>query len=87
MCTYVYSLIVDMARYAPHRHFQLVQGSFEELSIYRTSKKILEHYFCPTCGVAFVIKGAILIAANVRTIDGIDLKKLRFRLLDYGSLP
>ena len=73
--------------YGLESHFKFVHGAFEDLSLYQTSKKILEHYFCPDCGVAFVTRGFGAVAVNVRTIEGIRLENLKLKVLDWESQP
>lgn len=41
------------------------------------------HYFCPTCGIEmFEIIEDQTIGVNVRTVDGIELSKLKLRYED-----
>jgi hypothetical protein len=65
--------------------FELTSGTLEGLSSYQFNKKVITHYFCPDCGVSFVSKGSG-VAVNARTVDGIDLEKLKLRGFNGASL-
>ena len=75
-----------MHSYALEDQLVLTEGSIEKLTLYQFHKKIIKHYFCPVCGVMFLTKAFGVVAVNVRTIDGIDLEKLKLRLYDGEKL-
>ena len=66
--------------------FELTSGTWEELSTYHFNKKIITHYFCPACGVAFASAAPGLIAVNVRSTAGIDVDKLQVAEFDGATL-
>lgn len=66
--------------FVPLDAFTLTQGQ-ESLTDYRFNTHVIEHLFCPTCGVQPFGKGEgkdgkKMVAINVRTITGIDLGTL-----------
>jgi hypothetical protein len=74
-----------MTSYTPEERFKFTAGSFEELTGYRFNKKVIQHTFCPTCGMALISQAFGAVAVNVRTVDGLDLQKLKLRFLDGKS--
>ena len=63
----------------------------EILQDYQFYKKVIHHYFCPSCGVeSFGIgtgpDGATMAAVNVRCVEGIDLDALNLKPFDGRSL-
>ena len=55
----------------------------DALTGYRFGKLTREHRFCTTCGIeVFEVldQNVDVKAINVRTIDGIDLKTLRYKM-------
>ncbi|OJT99675.1 MAG: aldehyde-activating protein [Alphaproteobacteria bacterium 65-7] len=56
----------------------------ENLGSYRFNKRVIDHHFCPACGVAPFSEGADpqgnkMIAINVRCVDGVDISALDIR--------
>ena len=57
------------------------------MTTYQFHTKLVNHYFCPTCGVSLFctgVGGAIVL--NVPTIDGLDLKMLKVKEFDGAKL-
>jgi hypothetical protein len=57
----------------------------ENLGTYTFNKKVIQHHFCPHCGVSPFSegsdpKGNRMVAINVRCVEGIDLGKLEIKL-------
>jgi hypothetical protein len=74
--------------FVPEAKFKLLSGE-EELKTYQFNKKVISHMFCKTCGIlpfgkAAKPDGTKMVAINLRTLDGIDLKKLKIH--DYDGL-
>jgi hypothetical protein len=62
------------------QQFALRSGEGEQTD-YRFNRKVIQHLFCPTCGVESFGRGktpdgAEKIAVNVRCLDGVDLAAL-----------
>lgn len=56
----------------------------ENLGSYKFNKHVIDHHFCPACGVAPFSEGADpkgnrMICINVRCVDGVDPKALDIR--------
>lgn len=54
--------------------------------MYQFNKKIVKHNFCPACGCSFVGSGMGLVAVNIRTVDDIDLGKIKTEPFDGKSM-
>jgi hypothetical protein len=76
--------------YVPEESFKLMSGSLEELTLYEFHKKVYLHYFCPVCGTEIINRtkktGQPLVGVNVRTVDGIDVEKLKMNPFDGKTL-
>ncbi|GJE90618.1 hypothetical protein PsYK624_067620 [Phanerochaete sordida] len=72
--------------YAHESKLELTAGSMDELTLYQYNAKVIEHYFCPTCGVNFLTKGFGHVVINVRTVDGVDLAKLKIKEIDLKNV-
>lgn len=62
----------------------------EASSIYRFNKHLLDHHFCPTCGIHPYAegqdpKGMRMAAVNLRCIEGIDLDAIPVTHFDGRS--
>ncbi|MDR2013665.1 MAG: GFA family protein [Rhodanobacter sp.] len=60
------------------------------LSTYTFNKQVIQHRFCPVCGVASFIQGkghqgSGMYAINVRCLDGVDLHALKIEPFDGRS--
>jgi hypothetical protein len=56
-------------------------GGAEGLADYQFNRKMIHHFFCPTCGIESFARGTgpdgkEMIAINVRCLDGVDLSTL-----------
>ena len=76
--------------FAPREAFALSTPR-DELATYTFHKHVLEHHFCPTCGIATFGEGidprsgAPMAAVNVRCLDGVDLATLPVMPYDGAS--
>jgi len=71
--------------------FTLTKGSERELTKYQFNKKVVDHLFCPDCGVeAFgtgkMPTGQTMYAINVRCLEGVDVAALTPRPVDGRRL-
>jgi len=73
--------------YVPDDGVKFTKGSKDELSKYLFGKKTIEHIFCPTCGCQILGRGFGFYFANVRSLEGIDINKLKLDLYDGKSIP
>ncbi|KAL4949822.1 Mss4-like protein [Aspergillus filifer] len=56
---------------------------------YRHALKKFPHFFCTTCGTSVYAKatdGSDFMAVNARTIEGVDLAKLKLKPVDGRSI-
>ncbi|HVK60401.1 MAG TPA: GFA family protein [Bdellovibrionales bacterium] len=72
--------------FVPESQFRLLSGE-SDLSDYLFNKKVVHHLFCKTCGILSFGKGTApdgskMVAINVRSLDGIDLTKLKIQNYD-----
>ena len=72
--------------FVPESQFKLLSGE-SELQEYLFNKHQIHHQFCKTCGILPFAKalgpdGTKMVAINLRTIDGIDLKALKINEYD-----
>ena len=76
------SLLVALLRLpAPSEaRFKWTSGSLDELTLYQFHKKVYKHYFCAMCGCQVVLQkeGEDKMHVNLRGVDGVDVRKLRF---------
>ncbi|MET0404859.1 MAG: GFA family protein [Cystobacter sp.] len=68
--------------FVPAEQFHLRAGEEQALTDYRFNKKVVQHLFCPVCGVeAFGTgtgpDGKKMYAINVRCLEGVDLAALK----------
>jgi hypothetical protein len=69
--------------------FKLLSGE-EALTKYQFNKKVIDHFFCSTCGVTTFARGkkpdgTAMIALNARCLDGVDPLKLSVTHVDGAS--
>jgi hypothetical protein len=69
--------------------FTLLSGD-GELVDYRFNRKVIEHLFCPACGIESFARGrkpdgTAMVAINVRCLDGVDLASLQTISVDGRS--
>lgn len=72
--------------FVPETSFNLLKGA-ADLQDYQFNKKVIHHLFCKTCGILSFGKGTApdgtkMISINLRTLDEIDLKKLKIQEYD-----
>src|ERR1700737_1222510 len=70
--------------------FKLLSGE-SELTEYLFNKHVIQHLFCPTCGVESFARGTAkdgqkTYAVNVRCLDGVDISTLSPKPFDGRSL-
>ena len=66
--------------FVPRDVFRVTEGE-DRLQTYTFNKKVIQHRFCPTCGVqphalGQMPDGAKMAAINVRCLDGFDLENV-----------
>lgn len=71
--------------------FRHTAGSDGELTEYRFNTHRIRHLFCPVCGIASYGKGVgpngkVMVAVNVRCLDGVDLGALEVTAFDGRAL-
>lgn len=76
--------------FVPESQFTLLSGE-DELQDYLFNKKVIHHYFCKNCGIlpfgkATAPDGTKMVAINLRSLDGIDLKEITIHDYDGRSL-
>jgi hypothetical protein len=53
----------------------------ETMATYHFNKNVIDHHFCPTCGIAPFSeaqnKGVKMVAINLRCVEGVDLQALK----------
>ncbi|KAJ7211492.1 Mss4-like protein [Mycena haematopus] len=73
--------------YTPEDKFRFTSGSDSDLTKYEFGARNVGHRFCATCGTsigpAFAKLGMVVV--NTRTIDGIDLDRLKLHKADRRS--
>ncbi|MES2802648.1 MAG: GFA family protein [Bdellovibrionota bacterium] len=72
--------------FVPEASFKLISGE-KNLTDYQFNKKVIHHLFCKDCGILSFGRGVApdgskMVAVNLRTIDGIDLDKLKIQNYD-----
>ncbi|GJE91492.1 GFA domain-containing protein [Phanerochaete sordida] len=72
--------------YVTDGSFALTTGTLDELTKYTFNTKSYFHHFCPTCGTEIIGGAGQRIGINVRTVDGIDLAKLKLDWYDGKTL-
>lgn len=75
--------------FIPETQFKLLSGA-NDLQEYLFNKHAIHHMFCKTCGILPFAKaagpdGTKMVAINLRTIEGIDLKSLTINEYDGRS--
>jgi hypothetical protein len=73
----------SLLHFVPGAQFRLTTPR-EALSTYHFNKKVIDHHFCPHCGVSPFsegkdAKGAKMAAVNMRCVEGVDPKSLKVR--------
>lgn len=62
----------------------------EAMATYKFNKHVIEHHFCPTCGIhpygeGKDPKGNVMASINLRCVDGVDLEALPIQKYDGRS--
>ena len=76
--------------FVPRPQFRLLTPR-EALATYRFHKRVIDHHFCPHCGIAPFSEGsdragAPIAAINVRCLDGVEPATLEIKRIDGRSL-
>ena len=76
--------------FVPRQQFRLLTPE-PDLATYTFNKHVIQHRFCPTCGIhpfaeGVDPKGNHIAAINIRCIDGIDLEKIPVQQFDGRSV-
>jgi len=76
--------------FVPESAFTLLQGK-DALTDYQFGNKHIHHEFCRRCGIRSFSHGtgndgAVLMAINVRCLDGLELSSLPVKQVDGASL-
>ncbi|KAL4867656.1 hypothetical protein BDV12DRAFT_171079 [Aspergillus spectabilis] len=61
----------------------------DAVQAYRFASKRYPHYFCITCGSSLYAKGpegSNMLAVNARTVEGLDIDKLKLKPMDGRSV-
>ena len=66
--------------FAPRDSFRLTAGE-GETTVYRFNKEVIEHHFCPTCGIQSFAYGTMpdgspMASVNVNCLKGVDPRAL-----------
>lgn len=61
-----------------------------DMATYRFNRHLIEHHFCPACGIAPFSEGkgqdgTAMTMVNVRCLDGVDLSTLKVTAFDGAS--
>lgn len=70
----------------PKKDFAFTAGTLEDFTRYTWKTGKYPHYFCPVCGTKCVIAYDDTVSVNVRTVDGVDVTKLKLTRFDGASL-
>ena len=70
--------------------FELLSGE-DEMTEFQFNKRVIHHYFCPTCGIQSFASGkgpggADMVMINVRCLDGVDPGAFEVLTFDGRSL-
>ena len=61
----------------------------ENLGTYRFNRHVIDHHFCPVCGVSPFAEGkngdTPMVAINVRCVEGVDPQGLKIKSVDGRS--
>ena len=75
--------------FVPRAQLQVTRGA-GELATYTFNRHVIQHRFCPACGIhpfgeGVDPKGTAMAAINVRCLEELDLKSLKVREFDGRS--
>ena len=76
--------------FVPRQQFRLLTPE-QDLATYTFNKHVIQHRFCPTCGIhpfaeGVDPKGNQIAAINIRCLDDIDLEKIPVQQFNGRSL-
>ena len=76
--------------FVPRAQLDVTQGG-DKLATYTFNRHVIQHHFCPTCGIhtygeANDPKGNPVAAVNLRVIEGLDLSKIPVHHYDGAAL-
>ncbi len=76
--------------FIPETKFNLLSGE-SDLAEYKFNKHVIRHLFCKTCGIQAFSRGVApdgskVVAINLRSIDDVDLDKLKIQKYDGRSV-
>ncbi|NWG53860.1 MAG: GFA family protein [Hydrogenophilaceae bacterium] len=77
--------------FVPADQFRLTAGDAAEMTLYTFNKGVIEHRFCPTCGVQPFARGkppgapAEMVAVNLRTVPDFDRGSVQIVPVDGKS--
>jgi hypothetical protein len=76
--------------FVPHDKLRLLTPA-EDVSTYTFNKHVIQHRFCPTCGIHTHGEGKDrsgnpIAAVNLRCVEGLDLKRLKVVEFDGRAL-
>lgn len=81
-------------RKAPLHHFTTpdrftLHTPRDAVATYRFNHHVIDHHFCPVCGVAPFAEGrgpnGPMVEINLRCVDGVDLEALQVQFYDGAS--
>lgn len=70
----------------PEDRFRFTSGGVGEMTEYRFGAGNWPHYFCPVCGVETIVKGQGMVTVNLRTVEGVEVEKLKINHFDGKNL-
>ncbi|EKM53471.1 uncharacterized protein PHACADRAFT_259880 [Phanerochaete carnosa HHB-10118-sp] len=68
------------------KDFKFTSGKLEELTRYTWNTGKYSHHFCPVCGTEVAVTHDDLVVVNLRTVEGVDLTKLKLQYFDGANL-
>ena len=81
----------SLLAFAPLDQFAYTKGSDADLTVYQFNKHVINHMFCPVCGIlpfarAIRPDGQPMVAINVRCLEDVDVSALEVKPFDGRSL-
>jgi hypothetical protein len=77
---------INFRSFTKEVHF--TKGSKDELSSYSFGRGDYDHWFCPVCGSGLACnkKDGSQYGTNLRSVEGVDVKKLTYSMYDGANL-
>jgi hypothetical protein len=80
----------SLLKFVPAQDFKMLSGD-GALTDYQFNKKMIHHFFCPTCGIRSFAHGkgpdgTEMFAVNIRCLDDVDLSEITPVPFDGKSL-